>query len=119
MKHTLWWCTEFPANSWSCLLDGWRCQQRFWRSSLFYGARVCLGPAPLPDKLARLARRGCADGIALCHDSCSARFAWLEQICLHLPQHAGAGERWRVCLQGSRQALQRNLVRLGRDWSRL
>ncbi|OHX13744.1 hypothetical protein [Chromobacterium sphagni] len=119
MSLLLWWSIEFPARTLSCLLDGWRCQQQYWRSSLFHGARVCLSPAPLPDKLARLARRGCADGIALCYDGCQPRFAWLEHACLNLPQCGCAREEWQNCLHRSRQALQQGLLQLGREWSRL
>ncbi|MCD4483670.1 hypothetical protein LQR31_04170 [Chromobacterium vaccinii] len=120
MNHPVWWWSiEFPARTWSCLLDDWRCQQRFWRSSLFHGARVCLSQAPLPDKLARLARRSCADGIALCYDSCPSRFELLEQACRHWPRRGGEREPWRDCLQRSQCAVQQGLLRLGREWSRL
>ena len=119
MNPMLWWSCEFPARAWCCLLDGWRCQQRYWRSSLFHGLRVCLSPAPLPDKLGRLARRGCADGIALCYDSCPARFELLEQACRHWPPPAGAADAWRDCLRRSQRAMQQGLLQLGREWSRL
>lgn len=120
MNHPVWWWSiEFPARTWSCLLDDWRCQQRFWRSSLFHGARVCLSPAPLPDKLARLVRRSCADGIALCYDSCPPHFELLEQVCRHWPRRAGAQDEWRDCLRRNQSAMQQGLLKLGRAWSRL
>ncbi|WP_155419261.1 hypothetical protein [Chromobacterium subtsugae] len=119
MSPMLWWSCEFPACAWSCLQDGWRCQQRYWRSSLFHGARVWLSPAPLPDKLARLARRGCADGIALWHDSSPAGFAWLEQAGAHALPYEGARRQWRDCLRHSQRVWQRGLLLLGREWSRI
>ncbi|UTH76485.1 hypothetical protein [Chromobacterium sp. IIBBL 290-4] len=116
MRDLLWWSWGFPAQLCSSLLQQERCQRQYWRSSLFYGARVCLSPAPLPDKLARLSRRGCADGISLWHDSCPAGFELLRQTCAHLDAD-GRSLAWQHCLTRCQRICQDSLVELGRAWS--
>ncbi|OHX16921.1 hypothetical protein BI343_01255 [Chromobacterium amazonense] len=118
MRNLLWWSLEFPLKLWSCLLEQGKCQQQYWRSSLFHGARVCLSPAPLPDKLARISRRGCADGISLYYDSCPARFELWRQACGHLLPHEDANLAWQHCLSRCQQACQDGVVDMGRELAR-
>ncbi|KJH67371.1 hypothetical protein J9978_17725 [Chromobacterium violaceum] len=118
MSHLLWWGVEFPVEAWRCQLNEWRCWQCFWRSSLFHGLRVWHSAAPWQDRLRRVARRGCADGIALCHDGGGDRFQLWRLACSHLGQPEGVGEAWAHCLARSERAWQSGLVSLGRDWSR-
>ncbi|MEO9454804.1 hypothetical protein [Chromobacterium phragmitis] len=117
MRHWLWWSLEFPLRSGGCLLEDWRCQQRFWRSTLFYGWRVARSGASWQAQWERIARRACADGIALCHDSAPARFRLWRRACRHLGPLDGA--EWERCLRRSERAWLSGWVGVGRACSRL
>lgn len=115
MTTWLWWGLAFPQQSLLCCLRQWRSQRQFWRSQLFYGGRLWLGPTPLPDKLRRWSRRHCADSIALCFDCAPPRLELLREACRHAGQPEAVAQAWELWLSRSQQSLQQGLLRLGRE----